>query len=152
LKARDEASFRAALLSIANNIGSELLAMRHINQDFHSLRAEKDASGRIDAFQQWLSAVESGNSFLLFDDVDLLQKETLEAALPQKPQNILVTTRNPVLIDDLELEYHLNVHHIRLTDLSNEDTMKLASRMLARFFPTRKKCPQYTTDDVEKIS
>jgi hypothetical protein len=83
---------------------------------------------RIDAFHSWLSEQEFEKSFLLLDDLDIAPRAAIEAALPQQPRNILITTRNPLLVQDLEEAYHLMVHYIRLPNLAVGDVVEYTSR------------------------
>ncbi|KAE9364446.1 hypothetical protein N431DRAFT_563751 [Stipitochalara longipes BDJ] len=136
LRPNDAGSFTDSLLSIANNIGSELLAKRHPKRDLYSLWSELEPLERMEAFHYWLSAQEIENSFLLLDDVDAAgaaPRAAIEAVLPQQPRNLLITTRNPVLVKDLEEAYHLKVHYIRLTDLAASDIVEYTSRGFKNF-------------------
>lgn len=147
-----ERSFTEALLSIANNIGSELLATRHRNQDLHRLWSDLDVSQKIEAFHGWFSAEESGKNFLLIDDIDAVPQSEIKAALPQGPRNILITTRNPILVKALEDEYHLQVHWIRLANLADNDMMEYTSRRFENFLGDGNHPSTYIADHIETVS
>ena len=152
LKPSEIGSFEEPLLSIANNIGSELLVNRHRNQDLHSLWSDLDASQKVEAFHCWLSAEESGKSFLLIDDIDAAPESAIKAALPQEPRGILITTRNPVLVRDLEEEYRLKVFRINLTNLGFTDMVAYTLTRFKNFFDGRNDQSSYTDDHIKTVS
>jgi hypothetical protein len=147
-----ELSFTEALLSIANNIGSGLLATRHRKQNLYSLWSDLNVSQKIEAFHCWISAEESRKSFLLIDDIDAVPQSAIKAALPQEPRNILITTRNPILVKALEDEYRLHIHWIKLASLADNDLMEYTSRRFENFLGDGKHPSTCTADHIETIS
>jgi hypothetical protein len=111
-----------------------------------------NVSQRIEAFHSWFSAEESGKSFLLIDDIDAVPQSAIKAALPQEPRNILITTRNPILVKALEDEYRLHIHWIKLASLADNDMMEYTSRRFENFLGDGKHPSTCTADHIETIS
>ena len=130
LKGGTSTSLEDELLFIANAVGSELLARRHPNRDLFSIWSNYSPSKRIDAFKEWLREDETTRSFLFIDDIDAASPASIEASLPQQGRNLLITTRNPVMIHDLEQEHRLNLYRILLTGLETEHLSTIITRIL----------------------
>jgi hypothetical protein len=130
LKGGTSTSLEDELLFIANAVGSELLARRHPNRDLFSIWSNYSPSKRIDAFKEWLREDETTRSFLFIDDIDAASPASIEASLPQQGRNLLITTRNPIMIHDLEQEHRLNLYRILLTGLETEHLSTIITRIL----------------------
>jgi len=107
---------------------------------------------RIEAFHYWLSEQEFEKCFLLLDDLDKAPRAAIEAALPQQPRNILITTRNPLLVQDLEEAYHLMVHYIRLPNLAVGDMVEYTSRRFKSLLGGGTDHSPYTMDHIDTVS
>lgn len=89
---------------------------------------------------------------MLLDDLDTAPRAAIEAALPEKPQNILITTRNPPLVKDLEEAYHLNIHCIRLSNLAVDDMTEYTSRRFKSLLGDETNNSSYTADHIHAVS
>jgi hypothetical protein len=128
LKTTSSVSAQDALLSIANNIGSELLVKRHRNQYLYGLWSDLTDSQRIEAFKQWLTEDEAEQTLFLVDDIEALSRSDMNLVLSQPARNVVITTRNPVILMGLTQEFNLNFHHFRLGELNDRDIVSLTSR------------------------
>jgi hypothetical protein len=128
LKTTSSVSAQDALLSIANNIGSELLVKRHRNQYLYGLWSDLTDSQRIEAFKQWLTEDEAEQTLFLVDDIEALSRSDMNLVLSQPARNVVLTTRNPVILMGLTQEFNLNLHHFRLGELNDRDIVSLTSR------------------------
>jgi hypothetical protein len=63
----------------------------------------------------------------MIDDIDGLSELALADSLPQQARNILVTTRNPVLIRWLAHEYHLKFNHLGLVEMRQQDMLAITT-------------------------
>jgi hypothetical protein len=129
LKTTSSVSTQAALLSIANSIGSELLVKRHPNQYLYGLWSDLTDPQRIEAFKQWLTEDEAENTLFLVDDIDALSRSDMNLVLPQPARNVIITTRNPVILMGLTQEFYLNFHHFRLGEMNDGDVVSITSRV-----------------------
>jgi len=121
-------SVQEALLSIANSIGSELLVKHHPDQYLYGLWSDLTVDQRIAAFKQWLTEKGAENTLFLVDDIESLSRPDIDLVLRQPARNVVITTRNPVMLTGLSQEFHLNFHHFRLVELNDGDMVRLVSR------------------------
>ena len=115
-------------LAIANSVGSDILEKRHPGQNLYNLWASLDGKAKIDAFKFWLTELEMESTCLLIDDIDALPESAIGTTLPNRPRNLLITTRNPAMAIGLSSEFHLRFSHVRLTEMSSQDTTLLMSQ------------------------
>jgi len=117
LKCQDLDSLRHAYLSIALSIGPDILSQRHPDQDLYNVWSNLRDEEKIDWFKQWLSDRKFENTILIIDDIDALKTSNIPFSLPPQARNIVITTRNPLLIATLAHEYRLTFRHMTLSEL-----------------------------------
>ncbi len=109
-----------------------------------------NASERIDAFKFWLAEGEITRSLLLIDDIDLASPANIEDALPQQARNMLLTTRNPVLITELEQEHRIRFYPLLLTELETEHLTIITTQILNIFLTEKSR--SCLRDNIRAIS
>jgi hypothetical protein len=129
VKAKDEDTYKRALLRIATSIGQELLVSRVARCDLATQWASLDLSGRIDAFNNWLQEPENQRSVFIFDDIDGFKPEAaMLSAIPEGPGNLIYSSRDPKLLRDLGRPGEA----LSVSTMTPEEIVQLMKNIMAR--------------------
>jgi hypothetical protein len=69
----------------------------------------------------------------MIDDIDALKASNIPLSLPPQARNIIITTRNPLLVATLGQEYRLIFRHMRLSELKSAEIKAIVARILQSF-------------------
>jgi hypothetical protein len=133
LKGQDLESIKQAYLSIAKSIGPDILAQRYPDQDLYSVWSTLEDFEKIDSFKRWISDRKFENTMLIIDDLDSLNESEVSFTLPPLAQNIVITTRNPLLVLTLAHEYRLGFCHITLSEMKYTEINTIITRIFQSF-------------------
>ena len=111
------------------SIGHDILALRYPGTDVHATWLNLGPLERIAAFRSWLGEAQNQPSLFIVDDIDGMSDDAaIQAALPRDAQSILLSTRDPSIVDSLGRE----CEELRIPPMDVDEMACLMASVLRR--------------------